>query len=113
MSRPFKLYDLKVDVIGNPTDFVCNHKPGIAFTVSGENIIFTDNNSFSMYALAALIPLFPVKQRQTDENDWISTEELIACPDPNCGARFKIMRNGTAEFTNEDATKPLRDRGSD
>lgn len=47
-----------------------------------------------MYSLAALLPLLPAKQRELDENDWMLSDCEIACPDPNCGARFKITRIG-------------------
>ena len=43
-------------------------------------------------ALSALLPLLPAKQRPLDENDWMLSDSLIACPDPNCGARFQITR---------------------
>jgi len=89
----FTLYDLKVKVIGSRGKMVCNHKIGDYFEVSGENLIFPKGNqSFSMYALAALLPLLPAKQRMTDQNDWMTTDTDVACPDPNCGALFRITR---------------------
>ena len=45
-----------------------------------------------MYALAALLPLLPAKQREAAQNDWMSTDAEIACPDPNCGGRFRVTR---------------------
>jgi uncharacterized repeat protein (TIGR04076 family) len=98
MDEPFTLYNLEVSVLGDPSTFICSHKPGVAFRVEGENLIFDANNSFSMYALAALLPLLPVKQRETHANDWITSDELIACPDPHCGATFQIARTGKQMF---------------
>ena len=37
---------------------------------------------FSIYSLAALLPLLPAKQRPRDPNDWMSTDAEVACPDP-------------------------------
>ena len=37
---------------------------------------------FSIYSLAALLPLLPAKQRPTHPNDWMSTDAEVACPDP-------------------------------
>lgn len=38
------------------------------------------------------------KQRPLQDADWMGTDDIIACPDPNCGARFKITRVGTRTF---------------
>ena len=73
---------------------VCSHRAGDSFEVQGENLRFPDGQAFSMYALAALLPLLPAKQRVTHDNDWMTTDTDIACPDPHCGARFRITRTG-------------------
>jgi len=105
----FYLYDLKVEIIGNQHEMVCFHKIGDYFLVSGEKITIPNGNSFSMYALAALLPLLPAKQRETDANDWMTTDTDIACPDPNCGARFKITRLEKKEFKHSEVTAvPLK-----
>lgn len=105
MDDTFQLYDLEVIVVGEPQTFVCSHKPGLAFRVVGENLVFNaDQPQFSQYALATLLPLLPAKQRQTHPNDWMSTDELIACPDPHCGARFQIKRTTKTTFHHADVT---------
>ena len=90
----FTLYDLVVEVLppddGRP--MVCSHRVGEAFRVEGENLVFPRGGSFSLYALAALLPLLPAKQRPLQPNDWMLSDAEIACPDPNCGARFRISR---------------------
>lgn len=88
----FDLFDLRVEVVPGDRPFVCGHRVGDYFLVEGENLIFPEKTSFSMYALAALLPLLPAKQRPLQENDWMLSDALIACPDPNCGARFKVTR---------------------
>lgn len=100
----FSLYDLKVEIIKGDKPFVCGHHEGDYFLVSGENLIFTKNQKFSMYALSALIPLLPAKQRQTHENDWMTTDANIACPDPNCGALFRIIRTKKKVFKHSETT---------
>jgi hypothetical protein len=40
----------------------------------------------------------------TDPADWMTTDTLIACPDPNCGALFRITRTGTTTFRHSDVT---------
>ena len=64
----------------------------------------------SKEAAAALLPLLPAKQRISDENDWMTTDAEVACPDPNCGARFRITRTGKSTFRHSETTVvPLRD----
>jgi uncharacterized repeat protein (TIGR04076 family) len=104
MSDEFELWDLKVEVTGEPDNMVCSHTPGDYFEVSGENLSFPGGQAFSMYALAAILPLLPAKQRMTDANDWMTTDAEIACPDPNCGARFLITRTGKSTFRHSETT---------
>lgn len=104
MDDKFTLYNLKVEVVASDKPMVCGHKEGDYFLVIGEDIIFPENNSFSMYALSAILPLLPAKQRELHPNDWMLSDSVIACPDPNCGARFKITRIGTQEFSHAACT---------
>jgi len=100
----FHLYDLKVEVIEGEKPFVCSHQPGDAFEVRGENLHFKADRPFSLYALAALLPLLTPKQRPLNQYDWMATDHIIACPDPNCGARFKISRIGKHVYTRASTT---------
>ena len=100
----FWLWDLKVETIASDKPMICNHPEGSGFAVEGENVIMGAEGSFPLYSLAALLPLLPAKQRPSDENDWMTTDTDIACPDPNCGARFRITRTGKREFRHAETT---------
>ncbi|MEO0974029.1 MAG: TIGR04076 family protein [Pseudomonadota bacterium] len=101
----FELWDLRVEVVGDPAQMVCAHQPGAAFEVHGENLVFGEGRaSFSLYALSALLPLLPAKQRMTHPHDWMTTDTDIACPDPHCGARFRITRIGRSTFRHSETT---------
>jgi len=104
MDDQFTLYNLKVEVVASNRPMVCGHNVGDYFLVIGEDIVFPENRSFSMYALSALLPLLPAKQRQLHPNDWMLSDSLIACPDPNCGALFKITRIGSQTFSHAGCT---------
>ena len=100
----FFLYDLRVEVVLDGRTPVCRHIEGEAFTVEGETLVFTGDHRVSMYALAAVLPLLPAKQRDTDPNDWMSTDAEVACPDPHCGGRFRITRIGRRRFGHSQTT---------
>lgn len=108
MDDTFLLYDLHVEVLGSDKPMVCNHRAGDSFTLSGENLSFPPGQTFPLYPLAALLPLLPAKQRPTHANDWMTTDAVVACPDPNCGGRFRIVRTGTRSFRHsETSAEPL------
>jgi uncharacterized repeat protein (TIGR04076 family) len=100
----FDLYDLKVEVVAGDKPFVCSHHVGDSFYVRGENLVFEQDTSFSLYALAAILPMLPAKQRPLQQADWMLSDEYIACPDPNCGARFKITRVGKRTLSHGQTT---------
>ena len=108
----FQLYDLKVEVVSGEKPMVCDHQQGEYFYVVGEKIVFPEKGrkSFPFYSLAALLPLLPSKQRFTEANDWMTTDAVIACPDPHCGGQFKISRLGLRTFSHAETTVvPLKE----
>jgi len=109
-SDDFELFDLRVEVISPPgKPIYCGAKPGDYFELRGEMLHLPPGQGFSIYSLAALLPLLPAKQRPTDPNDWMSTDGEVACPDPNCPTRFRISRTGTRRFSHAAVTSvPLR-----
>lgn len=100
----FYLYDLRVETVLDGRTPVCRHIEGEFFTVEGENMVFAEGQKVSMYALAALLPLLPAKQRETNASDWMSTDAEIACPDPHCGGRFRITRLEKRKFSHAETT---------
>jgi len=108
-SDEFTLYDLRVQVVECRGEMVCNHRIGDYFDLSGENLSLPADQTFPIYSLAALLPLLPAKQRQTHKNDWMTTDTDVACPDPHCGAIFRISRTRERTFRHSDVSViPLR-----
>lgn len=84
---------------------VCRHLPGPAFTVTEDDLItFAPGVRFPMYSLAAILPLLAAKQRELERADWMYSDSVIACPDPNCGGRFRITRGQRREYRHADHT---------
>ncbi|KAJ7637084.1 hypothetical protein FB45DRAFT_455203 [Roridomyces roridus] len=109
----FTLYDLRVEVICPPgTRILCGAKEGDHFTLQGEMLHLPSGQGFSIYSLAAVLPLLAAKQRPTHRNDWMTTDTEIACPDPNCPSRLKIIRTGKRIFRHGETTVvPLAPQG--
>lgn len=108
----FWLYDLRVETVLDGRTPVCRHIEGEHFRVEGENLVFAEGQKVSMYALAAVLPLLPAKQRMTDARDWMSTDAEVACPDPHCGGRFRILREEKRWFSHAETTGLPEERGT-
>jgi uncharacterized repeat protein (TIGR04076 family) len=101
----FELYDLRVEVVGPPGQTIyCGARLGDYFELQGEMLKLPAGQGFSIYSLAALMPLLSAKQRVTDPNDWMSSDAEVACPDPHCPTRFRITRTGRRYFRRADTT---------
>jgi uncharacterized repeat protein (TIGR04076 family) len=110
-KRGFWLHDLRVETVLDGRVPVCRHVEGESFRVQGETLVFEAGQQVSMYALAAILPLLPAKQRPLATDDWMATDADIACPDPHCGARFRIHREQKRWFSHAETTG-LPDRRS-
>ncbi|KIW13474.1 hypothetical protein PV08_08662 [Exophiala spinifera] len=101
----FELHDLLVQVICPPGEPIyCGAKEGDHFFLRGEMLYLPKDQGFSIYSLAAILPLLPAKQRPTHRNDWMSTDAIVACPDPNCKSQLKITRIGSRTFNHAETT---------
>ncbi len=101
----FELYDLRVEVIvPEGARVLCGAKPGDHFELHGEMLHLPPGQGFSIYSLAAVLPLLAAKQRPTHPNDWMTTDAEIACPDPNCPTRLRIIRLGLRRFRRAETT---------
>ena len=101
----FELWDLRVEVICPPgQNVMCGAAPGDHFELRGEMLHLPPGQGFSIYSLAALLPLLPAKQRLTHANDWMTSDAEVACPDPNCPTRLRITRTGKRRFSHAQTT---------
>jgi uncharacterized repeat protein (TIGR04076 family) len=83
----FTLYDLKVEAVIPPGKrILCGAKEGDHFILEGEMLRLPAGQGFSIYSLAAVLPLLAAKQRETHAHDWMSTDAEVACPDPKTTA---------------------------
>jgi uncharacterized repeat protein (TIGR04076 family) len=47
---------------------------------------------FCLYALQAVAPLLPAKQRDLPPGDWLEQDSLVCCPDPEERLIMRIER---------------------
>jgi len=88
----------------------CGARAGDYFELKGEMLTLPPGQGLSIYSLAAVLPLLAAKQRPTHPNDWMTTDAEIACPDPNCQSRLRIVRTGLRRFCRSETTAvPLDD----
>ncbi len=101
----FELYDLRVEaVIPAGARILCGAKPGDHFELRGEMLHLPPGQGMSIYSIASVLPFLPAKQRPTHPADWMTTDAEIACPDPNCPSRLRIVRLGLRRFRHADTT---------
>jgi len=101
----FELWDLRVEVVGPPGEPIyCGAQLGEYFDLHGEMLTLPAGQGFSLYSIAAVLPLLPAKQRISDPVDWMSSDAEVACPDPNCATRLRITRTGRRRFRRADVT---------
>lgn len=100
-----RLADLRVvvdRVEGRP---VCGLQPGDSFSVTGSSrLSIPDGGHFCLYALAAVLPLLPAKQRIPADGDWLATDIEVACPDPEERLVMRIQTGSVRDLPTEDLT---------
>ncbi len=72
---------------------VCGMKPGDSFCVTDSSrLSMPDGGHFCLYALAAVLPLLPARQRALEPGDWMARDTEVACPDPDERLIMRIER---------------------
>ena len=120
MSAPaqddgFDLYDLRIEaIVPQGAKAFCGARDKDYFELRGEMLTLPPGQGFSIYSLAAVLPLLAAKQRPTHANDWMTSDAEIACPDPNCPSRLRITRLGLRRFSHQATTAvPLPGKAGD
>lgn len=103
----FALYDLRVTVDRIEGRSVCGLSPGDYFEVSqSSQLRIPEGKHFCIYALAAVLPLLPARQRELAEADWMAmaTDAFAACPDPEERLIMRIERVGRSDLRSDQVT---------
>jgi uncharacterized repeat protein (TIGR04076 family) len=93
MTLPFTIHDIRVTVVAIEGRSVCGLQIGDYFeVVNSSQVQIPTGKHFCLYAMAAIMPLIPAKQRLLAANDWLERDTLIACPDPEERLIMQIER---------------------
>ncbi|GGM08242.1 TIGR04076 family protein [Nakamurella endophytica] len=100
-----ELYDLAVVVDRIEGRSVCGLEPGDRCEVTGSNrLTIPAGHHFCLYALAAVLPLLPAKQRRLPAQDWLDRDTEVACPDPDERVVLRIDRGPLRRYRTGDLT---------
>lgn len=89
----FTLYDLAVVVEAIDGNCTCNMRVGDSFYLrNSSSLSLPPGGHFCVYALQAVLPLLPAKQRQNHSADWMETDSRAVCPDPACKLLMRVDR---------------------
>ena len=100
-----EVFDLRVTVDRIEGRSVCGLAVGDYFEVTeSSRVRIPAGKHFCLYAIGAVLPLLPAKQRKLPDGDWLEQDSLVACPDPDERLIMRIERVGrrsipTAELT--------------
>lgn len=105
LEDSFELYDLRVTVVAIEGRSVCGMQVGDYFELTeSSRVRIPAGRHFCLYALQAVVPLLPAKQRVLAAGDWLEQESLVACPDPEERLIMKIERIGRRTLATADLT---------
>lgn len=100
-----ELYDLRVTVDRIEGRSVCGMRVGDYIElVNSAQLKIPAGGHFCLYALQAVLPLLPAKQRQLPAGDWLERDTEVACPDPDERLIMRIERTGRCRIATEDLT---------
>ena len=103
--RTTSLYDLRVVVDRVEGRSVCGLAAGDYFEVTNSSHVrIPEGRHFCMFALAAALPLLAAKQRTQPSGDWLETDSLVACPDPDERVIMRIERIRKRRIPTEELT---------
>ncbi|MDQ6527177.1 TIGR04076 family protein [Nocardioides sp. LHD-245] len=86
-----ELYDIRVVVDRIEGRSVCGMSVGDCFEVVNSAHVRVPG-AFCLYALSAVLPLIPAKQRALPPGDWLERDQYVACPDPDERLIMRIER---------------------
>ena len=89
---PGQLHDLRVVVEDIKGKCTSGMSPGHHLLLRSGRLYLPAGQHFCLYALQAVIPLLPAKQRPLEDGDWLKADSHVICPDPAGNVILRIER---------------------
>jgi uncharacterized repeat protein (TIGR04076 family) len=100
-----RIFDLRVTVERIEGRSVCGLAVGDYFELTeSSRVRIPEGRYFCLYALSAVLPMLPAKQRKLPDEDWLERDTLVCCPDPEERLVMRIERIGERVLRTEDLT---------
>ena len=100
-----EVYDLRVTVERIEGRSVCGLAVGDYFELTeSSRVRIPEGKHFCLYALSAVMPLLPAKQRKLPDGDWLEQDSLVACPDPDERVIMRIERLAQRSIPTDELT---------
>ena len=100
-----ELYDLRVTVERIEGRSVCGLQVGDFFELTeSSRLRIPAGRHFCLYALQAVLPLLPAKQRSLPPGDWLEQDALVCCPDPDERVIMRVERIGRRRLPTSELT---------
>jgi uncharacterized repeat protein (TIGR04076 family) len=94
-----ELLDLRVTVDSVEGVSYCGLRVGDYFDLDNSaELHLPEGRHFCVYALQAVLPVLPAKQRQLPATDWLERDSLFCCPDPEEKLVMRIERTGRCQL---------------
>ncbi|SDO84887.1 TIGR04076 family protein [Nakamurella panacisegetis] len=104
-DRSMTLFDLRVTVESIEGRSVCGMQVGDHFELDhSSRLRIPEGKHFCVFALQSVLPFLAAKQRQLPAADWLETDSLICCPDPEERLVMRIERTRTRTMDAGDLT---------
>lgn len=87
-----RLCDLRVVVEQVEGKCTSGMEPGDHFLLRSGRLCIPAGCHFCLYALHAVLPLLPAKQRPLEDGDWLKGDSHVVCPDPAGNVIMRIER---------------------
>jgi uncharacterized repeat protein (TIGR04076 family) len=92
-DRSMELFDLRVTVERIEGRSVCGMQVGDYFDLDhSSQLRIPAGQHFCIFALQSALPFLAAKQRRLPAADWLETDSLICCPDPDERLVMRIDR---------------------
>lgn len=100
-----EVYDLRVTVDRIEGRSVCGMAVGDYFELTDSaHVRIPDGRHFCVWALASVLPFLAAKQRDLPEGDWLASDALFCCPDPEERLVMRVQRTGKRRIDSSELT---------